>query len=123
MKTVILFSGAMAKIPNEIVEAANLDGVGFFREFLEIELPMIMPTVLVQLLFSVSGVLMASGPILLFTEGMYETTTISYWFYEKVFIDGDYGVASAFGLLLTLVSMPLVLYVNHLQKKVEIVEF
>lgn len=120
---VILFSGAMSKIPNEIVEAANLDGAGFFREFLSIELPMIMPTVLIMLLFSVSGILMSSGPILLFTGGMYETTTISYWFYENVIVNRDYGVSSAFGLLLSLVAVPLVLIVNRISNKMEVVEY
>lgn len=120
---VILFSGAMSKIPEDVIEAAKLDGVGFFREFFTIELPLIMPTVLTMLLFSVSTVLMSSGPILLFTEGMYETTTISYWFYETVILDRNYGVSSAFGWLLTLVSLPLVILVNRMQKKVEIVEY
>lgn len=120
---VILFLGTMSKIPHEIIEAANLDGAGFFREFFSIELPLIMPTVLTMLLFSVSGILTASGPILLFSGGMYETTTISYWFYERVIVDRNYGVSSAFGLLLSLVGIPLVLIVNHIAKKVEIVEY
>lgn len=120
---VILFSGTMSKIPQEVIEAANLDGAGFFREFFSIELPLILPTVLTLLLFSVANILMSTGPILLFTGGMYETTTIEYWFYEKVILDRNYGVASAFGLLLTLVALPLVLIVNHITKKVEIVEY
>ena len=33
----ILYSGALAKIPPEVIESAQLDGVGFFREFISIE--------------------------------------------------------------------------------------
>ena len=120
---IIMFLGTMSKIPKEVTESASIDGAGFFREFFSIVLPLMLPTILTMLLFSVTGFLMASGPILLFSGGMYETTTINYWFYEKVILDRDYGLSSAFGLLLTAIGAPLALLVNHLAKKVEIVEY
>ena len=120
---VILYSGAFAKIPQEIVEAAQIDGAGFFKEFIYVDFPLILPTVLTLLIFEVSAVLLASGPILLFTGGMYETTTISYWFYERVIVERDYGVSSAFGLLLSAVAIPLVFFVRHIANKVEVVEY
>ena len=120
---IIMFLGTMSKIPKEVTESASIDGAGFFREFFSIVLPLMLPTIYTMLLFSVTGFLMATGPILLFTGGMYETSTISYWFYEKVIIDRNYGLSSAFGLLLTAIGAPLALFVNHLAKKVENVEF
>lgn len=113
----ILYSGALAKIPPEVIESAQLDGVGFFREFISIEFPMIWPTISITLLLSVNGIFMASGPILMFTEGMYETMTIDYWFYEKVIMENNYGVASAFGLLLTLAGAPLTIFVQWIRHK------
>lgn len=119
----ILFSGAMAKIPPEIVEAAQLEGIGFFRELFTIELPLIMQTVLVLLLFSVMNVLGASGPILVFTQGKYNTQTITYWFYENVIVAHNYNLASAFGLCLSLVSVPLVIVCQWLRNKLEVVQY
>ena len=119
----ILFSGAMAKIPPEIVEAAQLEGIGFFRELFTIELPLIMQTVLVLLLFSVMNVLGASGPILVFTQGKYNTQTITYWFYENVIVAQNYNLASAFGLCLSLVSVPLVLVCQWLRNRLEVVQY
>lgn len=113
----ILYSGALAKIPPEVIESTQLDGVGFFREFISIELPMIWPTISITLLLGVNGIFMASGPILMFTEGMYETMTIDYWFYEKVIMENNYGVASAFGLLLTLAGAPLTIFVQWIRHK------
>ena len=113
----ILYSGALAKIPPEVIESAQLDGVGFFREFISIEFPMIWPTISITLLLGVNGIFMASGPILMFTEGMYETMTIDYWFYEKVIMENNYGVASAFGLLLTLAGAPLTIFVQWIRHK------
>lgn len=119
----ILFSGAMSKIPPEVVESAEIEGVGFFKELFTIELPLIMPTVLVLLLFSVMNVLGASGPILVFTQGKYETQTISYWFYENVIVASNYNLASAFGLCLTLVSVPLVLVCQWIRNKLDVVQY
>lgn len=119
----ILFSGAMAKIPPEIVEAAQLEGIGFFRELFTIELPLIMQTVLVLLLFSVMNVLGASGPILVFTQGKYNTQTITYWFYENVIVAHNYNLASAFGLCLSLISVPLVIVCQWLRNKLEVVQY
>ena len=119
----IIFSGSMAKIPPEVVEAAQIEGVGFFRELFSIELPLIMHTVLVLLLFSVMNFLGANGPILIFTQGKFATQTISYWFYENVIVAGNYNMASAFGLCLTIVSIPLVIVCQWLRNRIEPVQY
>ena len=119
----IIFSGSMAKIPPEIVEAAQIEGVGFFKELFTIELPLIMHTVLVLLLFSVMNFLSANGPILVFTQGKFATQTISYWFYENVIVAGNYNLASAFGLCLTTVSIPLVILCQWLRNRIEPVQY
>ena len=119
----ILFSGAMAKIPPEIVEATQLEGIGFFKELFTIELPLIMQTVLVLLLFAVMNVLGASGPILVFTQGSYNTQTITYWFYENVIVARNYNLASAFGLCLSIISVPLVIVCQWLRNKLEVVQY
>lgn len=119
----IIFSGSLSKIPPEIVEAAQIEGVGFFREMFTIELPLILHTILVLLLFSVMNVLGSTGPILVFTQGKYATQTISYWFYENVIASSNYNLASAFGLCLTLVSVPLVIVCQWLRNRIEPVQF
>ena len=39
-----MFSGAIARIPKETLEAAKLDGAGLFREMFGMVLPLIWPT-------------------------------------------------------------------------------
>ena len=41
----IILCGAMQRIPEDIIEAARLDGIGFLREAWSIVLPLVMPTV------------------------------------------------------------------------------
>ena len=105
----VLFSGTMAKVPEELYESASLDGAGTWRVFFSITLPSIWSTVWILLLFSSMGVLSASGPILLFTQGMYNTTTLNYWFYERAILAGERGIPSALGLCMTLVNSPFVI--------------
>jgi multiple sugar transport system permease protein len=52
LATVILIAG-MNAIPREIVEAAQVDGAGYFRRLFQIVLPLLLPVVGVTILFSV----------------------------------------------------------------------
>lgn len=52
LATVILIAG-MNSIPKEIIEAAQVDGAGYFRRLLQINLPLLFPVIGVTVLFSV----------------------------------------------------------------------
>ncbi len=53
---IILMSSAMSRIPEEVIESAKLDGVGFWRELFQIRIPLIMPTISVFLVNSMMAV-------------------------------------------------------------------
>ncbi len=120
---IILFSGAMSRIPSSIIEYASLDGVKPVSEMFRIVLPIVAPTFTTLMLLSCVGVFNASGPILLFTDGMYGTSTISYWMYDRVIVNNQYNYAAALGLMLTVISLPIFFAVNFLNKRVPEVEF
>lgn len=113
----ILFSGAMVRIPTEIIESVQLDGIGFFKEFFTIELPLIWPTLSITLLVSVNTIFMSTGPILYFTQGMYKTYTIHYWFYANVIVLGNYNKAAALGILLSAAGAPAAIIVAVIRHK------
>lgn len=104
----ILYTGAMNRIPKDVLEYAKLDGCSSFRELFQIIIPMIWPTLSTQLLFAISGIFVASGPILLFTKGQFKTMTLGYFILEQV-QGGSYEYPAAIGLFFTLVSIPIVL--------------
>lgn len=114
----ILLSGAMTSISNEVIEAARLDGVSWVREMFQIVIPLIWPTLQVMLLTSVVGITTASGPILLFTQGRFDTYTISYWIYEQVLNSAQLEMASAVGLMCTVITFPIAWCVKTLLNKV-----
>lgn len=104
----ILYTGAMNRIPKDVLEYAKLDGCSSFRELFQIIIPMIWPTLSTQILFAISGIFVAAGPILLFTEGQYKTMTLGYFILEQV-ENGSYEYPAAIGLIFTLISIPIVL--------------
>lgn len=125
----LLFGGAMARVPIDVLEAARLEGCGPFRELVQIILPLIWPTICTMLIFTFTGIVNSSGPILLFTNGDYETTTINFWIFLKVYgqqgsgAGGEFGIVSATGLCFTLITVPIILIVRWALEKVPASEY
>ena len=125
----LLFGGAMARVPIDVLEAARLEGCGPFRELVQIILPLIWPTICTMLIFTFTGIVNSSGPILLFTNGDYETTTINFWIFLKVYgqqgsgAGGEFGIVSATGLCFTLITVPIILIVRWALEKVPTSEY
>ena len=127
---ILLFSGAMARVPVEILESARLDGCSPMREFFQLILPLITPTITTVVVITFTSVFTATGPILLFKGGPNETT-LSYWIFEKVYGNGAlgggspelYNIVSCTGLCFTLIGVPIIMGVRHLMNKIPTVEY
>lgn len=124
----LMWSGALTRIPQEVLEAACIDGCGIWRELWNIILPLIMPTLSSLFIFSMTGFLTAGGPILLFTNGSAGTSTLNFWMFNQVYsnksgVEGFYGVLSAAGLFFTAIATPIVLFVRWLAEKIPAVEY
>ncbi len=116
----ILMTGAMNRIPEEVLEAATLDGVGVARELVSIILPLIWPTITTLLVLAFTGIFTASGPLLLFTpNGEADTMTISYYIFRAAKQGGTNSLreGAALGLFFTLIGMPIILGVKKLLER------
>ena len=114
----IIFSGAMARIPQEIQEAALLDGAGMWREIWNIYIPLMWPTLSLSILGIFTGIFGASGAILLFTPNMESTFTLGYWIYDQVRVYNSYYLPAALGLLFTLIAFPISLFIRWLVTRI-----
>lgn len=114
--TLLIFVGAMNRIPNEILEAGKIDGCTNFKEFIKIIVPLCWDNISTMALLNVISIFMSSGPILYFTGGDYGTSTLAYWIFDQV-RNGTYNYPSAVGLFFTLLGVPIVILVNILMKK------
>lgn len=115
----ILMTGAMNRIPEEVLEAGALDGVGNFKELTSIILPLIWPTLTTLLVLAFTGIFTASGPLLLFSDGEYDTMTISYYIFREVKNGGDLNFASAMGFFFTAVGLPIIMGVRKLLERLQ----
>ncbi len=113
----LLFSGALQRIPNEIFESAALDGIGWFRELWQICVPLIWPTLSVVLISFATTFFMLSGDILLLTEGRAGTTTLAYWIFDQIKFKNSYYISSALGWVITVITIPIVLVVRRICDK------
>lgn len=114
----ILFNGAMVRIPMSVIESGKIEGVSMFKELVQIIIPMIWPTLSTVLVFTFVGIFTSSGPILLLTEGAFKTNTISYYIFDQVYNRGIIEYSSAVGLFFTVLGLPIVLSVKHIMDKI-----
>lgn len=110
-------SGAMARIPKELLEAAELDGITPFQELIYIVIPLISGTLSTLYIVGISGILGAGGSTLYLTNGKYGTMTLSFWLFQQVRDGGSVGTSAAMGILMTAFTTPLVFFVKWLANK------
>jgi multiple sugar transport system permease protein len=107
----ILFLAALQAVPEEISEAARIDGAGAWRRFRSITMPMISPTILLVMILTIVGSLEVFAQIAVLTGGGpgNSTTVLVYYLYQQAFRFNDFGYASAIAVLLFFIVLVLTL--------------
>lgn len=96
MNTIIYISG-LQTIPEDVYEAARIDGAGRFLTFRKITLPLLMPFISINLVLSTKNMLMVFDQIVSLTKGgpAQSTESISYLIYKNGMDGGQFGFQSA----------------------------
>jgi multiple sugar transport system permease protein len=107
----LVYVASLQGIPEELYEAAELEGAGFLRKIAQITLPRLRPVVAMMLIFSVIGTLQVFEQPFIMTGGGpgYATLTVVVRIYNLAFQGYDLGKATALAILLFFVIMALVL--------------
>ena len=119
---VIVLSGAMLRIPEEIGESARLDGIGFWREAWSIVVPLVMPTVGIYLIGIVTSVFgfMLQPMMLAINAGVDNKFMTIGWY---VFATVDSGntnsmlTAATLGVTFSVLMLPFIIAVRVLVNK------
>ncbi|WP_258726259.1 carbohydrate ABC transporter permease [Cellulomonas sp. NS3] len=103
--TVIIYLAALASVPAELYDAAEVDGASIWRKVLHVTLPHLRGVLLLTLILQVIGTAQVFLEPFLFTGGgpANSTLTILLLIYKKAFgqnLGADYGEATALSLLL-----------------------
>ena len=101
LATVIILAG-LSSIPQDIHDAAAVDGAGFWRHLFQINIPLVMPIMLVALLFGIVFTFTDMIVIFVLTRGgPYDTTQVlaSYAYFTGI-MGGDLATGTAISLFL-----------------------
>ena len=98
----IIFYAALMDVPQEIVEAARIDGAGGPRLLREILLPALRPITVTCLVFSFTGTLKVFESAMALTRGGpgTATKTLSMYMYDTSFLYSQYGYGSAIAVFI-----------------------
>lgn len=101
----LIYLAAITGVRPELYEAAELDGSGILSRVRHVTLPHLRGVLLVMLLLQIIGATQVFAEPFLFTGGgpQNSTTTVLLLLYRYAFSEGDYGAATALGVLLALV--------------------
>lgn len=120
----IIWGGTFARIPGDVLEAGKIDGTNWWTEFTRITVPMVWPTVALQMVLKFCGIFGASGAVFLLTKGDYGTMTLSSWMYLQlynqsgnVYSSNVYNYLSAVGLIMTVIAVAISLLVRKITDK------
>jgi len=99
---IVVFTAALNGIPKDLYEASAIDGAKAVRKFFNITFPMLKPTLLYVVVTSTIGSFQIFAIILIMTGGgpAYKTTTIMMLIYREAFINMNFGIANAMGIVL-----------------------
>lgn len=103
--TMMLLLGGMQAIPEEILEAAELDGAGILKRELFVTVPLVRRDIAMSLVVSVIGSFLAFQQFLILTSGGpgHETTTLVMLVWREAFIRGHIGAATAMGIIVMVI--------------------
>lgn len=115
----IFMIGGLAVIPQDIYDAAKVDGARAFYRFRRITLPMLTPTILVALLYKSIFSLRTFDLVYGLTNGGpgIATETLNTFAYKFYFSRARFGLGSAYGMVIFMVALIVSLfYVNRMRK-------
>jgi alpha-glucoside transport system permease protein len=105
-----VLSAAIKAIPDDVIEAARLDGVTPWGMFRFVTLPSIRPAVVVVLTTIGIGTLKVFDIVRTMTGGNFDTSVVANEFYSQSFRADNQGLGAALAVLLFILVIPIVVY-------------
>lgn len=117
----IIYLAALSGVDPTLYDVANIDGAGRWQQMWNISLPALKPTMVILLIFSVSGILGSDFQkiILLYNPDTYEVADVigSYTYREGV-LGARFEYTTAIGLFMSVISFILLSLANLISRKV-----
>lgn len=100
--TMVMYLAGLQAIPEELYDAAKVDGANGFQRLVYVTVPLLAPTTFYVLITSIIFSFQSFAHIYIMTNGgpLGRTTVIGYYMYEKGFRHFEMGYASAIAYVL-----------------------
>lgn len=105
-----ILSAAIKAIPDDIVEAARLDGLKGIQMFRFITVPSIRPALVVVVTTIAMTTLKVFDIVRTMTGGNFSTSVVANEFYTQSFVAGNAGMGAALAVILFVIVIPVVIY-------------
>ncbi len=114
----VILSAGLKSIPDDIMEAARVDGANEYQIFWKITMPMLSTTLAVVITTMVINILKIFDIVYVMTNGNLGTEVIANRMYKEMFLYQDFGIASAIAVILLLAVIPVMIYnVNRFREQ------
>ena len=117
----IIYLAALSSVDPSLHEAADIDGATRMQKILHINLPTIMPTIIIMLILRIGNIVSVGyEKVYLMQSDMNIETAeiISTYVYKRGLLDSNYSFSAAVGLFNNVINVILVLLANWISKKV-----
>jgi multiple sugar transport system permease protein len=109
---VIIYLAALQGVPQELIEAAEIDGAGKWSSFRNVVLPFLRPATLFLVVWSTISALQLFDEIYVTTRGgpLGSTTVVVFYLYQQAFqfFNAGYGAAIAYVLFLAILVITVI---------------
>jgi alpha-glucoside transport system permease protein len=106
----VILGAALRGVPEDTLEAANIDGAGPFKIFYRIMVPQIMGTILVVWTTITVLVLKVFDIVLSMTNGQWGSQVLANYMYDWMFRGLDYGKSAAIAMVLMIALLPIMIW-------------
>ncbi|MET7474832.1 sugar ABC transporter permease [Streptomyces sp. NPDC005648] len=103
--SMVIFLAGLQSVPQEVHEAAALDGAGPVRRFWSVTRPLLAPAITINLMLSIIGGIKLFDQVYALTGGGpgHATDTLSTLIYKDAFTLGEFGYSIALAVVLTII--------------------
>ena len=117
----VIYIAALASVDISQTEAAIIDGAGRFARVWNVDIPAIMPTIVIQLILAVGSIMSLGFEKVYLMQNpvnMQTSEIISTFVYKRGLINFQYSYATAVGLFNSVCNMVLIVLANMFSKRV-----
>jgi multiple sugar transport system permease protein len=115
----VLFFAALSSLPEELYEAAKLDGAGYWTILWKIAFPLMIDFIGIVTVLQFLGILSGAAYMILLTNGGPGTATftLGFYLYDQAFLSHRLGYSQAIGVILFFIGIIAIVLIRRIASK------